>query len=267
MVYEPITINVKTTYMANLNRNEYAELKVTNSSVDENDLVHIWTTDNDVNVDSLASSASAFTGIVNGKTVPIFNVSLMLEFDYRNDEDGHWRSRELQNTIDHYQNKNSVRTFKEFENGFDRSYMNTGNGPDYGAWLNIMLTAARLIEQQEGNPNARQLITFSQADDDLTTRSKTRLVDAMGTLCQRTGSMMIMSTLDPYVISSVHAKSVHVFHEDGIHYDENGHRINEQNDKRSISVHSPIVETYHEDISVISNKVLGITRLDSGPER
>lgn len=265
MSTEDLALDMMVKYTINRETGRYADIEVVHDK--SKDPIHIWTTDTDVNVDAMLNFMSSIhDGHINGSKVRVSEFPMILDFDSRTDTTGGFHSMELKKRISMITDPYEKEAYDGFMTLFDQHYVNTGTAEDYKTWLNIVLTAVEAIHRHEERPNDIQAIFLGQADDMLTTRSKTRLVEAMKWLCPRINGIMIMSTMDPYVISDIHRTSVHVFHENGVNYDDDDHRIGDSIE-RSITVYEPSIETYHEDISIISSKVLGLRRLDSGPER
>lgn len=264
MSRERIVMSVNAEYTTDTDRGSYASLRVDTRSADGR--VHVWTTDDDVNVDRLCDASSAFTGTADGSPVRVYTTFMHLGSDPAfppdpnvSAEEGRRLIADVEDTIGTAEGREAFRMFRA---DFSGSYLNVSNNDGYRIWLSIILNAGRVVSRHDRDPGLCQLILLSDADDNLTTRGKIRLIGAMESLCRKTDAMMIMSTVDACAMTAVRAKAVHIMHDDGVRYDGDGHRISAA--KRSLSEHRPDVETWHADANVIADSVLGMGAAD-GP--
>lgn len=256
MSRERIVIPVNTEYTTDTDRGSYASLRVDTKSVDGR--VHVWTTDNDVNVDRLCDSASAFTGTADGEPVRVYAMFLHPGSDpeFQPDpnmgtEEGRRLIADMKDTISTPEGREA---FRMFRTDFSGSYLNVSNDDGFRVWLSIILAAGRVAVRHDREPDLCQLLLLPDADGNLTTRGKMRLIGAMESLCGKTDAMMIMSTVDACAMTAVHARAIHIIHDDGVIYDGDGRRVSAAS--RSLSEHRPNVETWHADANVVADSVL-----------
>lgn len=266
MSRERIAMTVHAVYATGAGGGSYATLPVDIRS--EDGRVHVWTTDDDVNVDRLCGSTSAFTGIANGSHVRVYTTFLHLGFDpvFGPDpgldaENGRRLIADAEGMLTTDEGRDA---FRMFRTDFSGSYLNVGNDDGLRVWMSIILTAARIIHRHEHDPEQCQLVILADADDKLTTRGKMRLMGAMESLLGKTDAMMVMSTVDASAMTAVHSQAVHIMHDDGVRYDGDGHRITAA--RRSLSDHRPRVQTWHADANVVADSVLGMGSVDESGE-
>lgn len=266
MSRERIAMTVHAVYATGAGGGSYATLPVDIRS--EDGRVHVWTTDDDVNVDRLCGSTSAFTGIANGSHVRVYTTFLnpgpdpALASDSGMDtEQGGRLIADAEGMLTTDEGRDA---FRMFRTDFSGSYLNVGNDDGLRVWMSIILTAARIIHRHEQDPEQCQLVILADADDKLTTRGKMRLMGVMESLLGKTDAMMVMSTVDASAMTAVHSQAVHIMHDDGVRYDGDGHRITAA--RRSLSDHRPRVQTWHADPNVVADSVLGMGSVDESGE-
>lgn len=259
---ERIVMTVNAEYTTGADRESYANLRVDIRSDDGR--VHVWTTDDDVNVDRLCDASSAFTGIADGSRVRVYTTFMHLGSDPAfppdpdvSAEEGRRLIADVEGTIGTAEGREA---FRMFRTDFSGSYLNLSNSDGYRIWLSIILNAGRVVSRHDRDPEQCQLVMLSDADDNLTTRGKIRLIGAMESLLGKTDAMMVMSTVDACAMTAVHSQAIHIMHDDGVRYDGDGHRISAA--KRSLSEHRPRVQTWHADPNLIADSVLGIGAAD-----